>query len=96
MQGETEVSGIKASRSHYPFSFFFKRFYLFIFRERGKQGEREGEKHQCVVASHTPPTGDPAETQACTQTGNPINDPLIGRPLLNPLSHTSQDPLSLL
>ena len=21
-------------------------------------GEREGEKHQCVVASHTPPTGD--------------------------------------
>ena len=27
---------------------------LFIFRERG----REGEKHQCVVASHVPPTGD--------------------------------------
>ena len=23
-------------------------------------GEREGEKHQCVVASHTPPTGDVA------------------------------------
>ena len=22
------------------------------------EGEREGEKHQCVVASHTPPTGD--------------------------------------
>ena len=21
-------------------------------------GEREGEKHQCVVASHVPPTGD--------------------------------------
>ena len=33
-----------------------KRFYLFIFRE-GK-GEKEGEKHQCVVASHEPPTGD--------------------------------------
>ena len=28
----------------------FKRFYLFIFRERGKEGEREGEKHQWVVA----------------------------------------------
>ena len=40
------------------FSFFlFWRFYLFIFRERGKEGER-GEKHQCVVASHAPPTGD--------------------------------------
>ena len=28
----------------------FKHFYLFIFRERGREGEREGEKHQCVVA----------------------------------------------
>ena len=31
---------------------------LFIFRERGREGEREGEKHQSVVASHVPPTGD--------------------------------------
>ena len=37
---------------------FFKIFYLFIFRERGREGERKGEKHQCVVASHAPPTGD--------------------------------------
>ena len=35
----------------------FLRFYLFIFRERGKEGEREGKKHQCVVASCTSPTG---------------------------------------
>ena len=27
---------------------FLKRFYLFIFRGRGKEGEREGEKHRCV------------------------------------------------
>ena len=35
-------------------------YFLFkiLFRERGREGEREGEKHQCVVASHTPPTGD--------------------------------------
>ena len=33
-----------------------KRFYLFL--ERGREGEREGEKHQCVVASHAPPSGD--------------------------------------
>ena len=33
-----------------------KTFYLFIFRERGREGEREGEKHQC--ASCAPPTGD--------------------------------------
>ena len=25
---------------------FFKRFYLFIFREMGREGERGGEKHQ--------------------------------------------------
>ena len=31
---------------------------LFIFREKGREGEREGEKHECVVVSHTPPTGD--------------------------------------
>ena len=35
-----------------------KRFYLFIFRERGREGERDGEKHQCVVHSRAPPTGD--------------------------------------
>ena len=34
-----------------------KKSILFIFIERGREGEREGEKHQCVVASHTPPTG---------------------------------------
>ena len=34
----------------------FSRFYLFI--ERGEGREREEEKHQCVVASHVPPTGD--------------------------------------
>ena len=27
-------------------------------RERGREGEREGEKHQCVVASRAPRPGD--------------------------------------
>ena len=36
--------------------FFFKIFIYFIFRWRGREGEREGEKHQCVVASCMPPT----------------------------------------
>ena len=46
-----------------PFVYFdsiplwiFKKI-LFIFRERGREGEREGERHQCVVASRAPPTG---------------------------------------
>ena len=37
----------------------FLRFYLFIFRERGREGENQGEKHLYAVASCTPPTGDP-------------------------------------
>ena len=36
---------------------FFLRF-IYLFLERGREGEREGKKHQCVVASHVPPTGD--------------------------------------
>ena len=44
---------------------FFKRFYLF--RQRGREGERKEEKHQCVVASPTPLPGDLA--------GNPGTSP---------------------
>ena len=40
--------------------FFFKDHYLFIFRENGEGNEKEGEKHQCVAASHVPHAGDPA------------------------------------
>ena len=55
---------IKAARKN---NFFFKkRFYLFIFRERGRERERKGEKHQCIVVSHAPP----AEDQAYALTGN--------------------------
>ena len=35
----------------------FKDF-IYLFLERGREGERGREKHQCVVASHAPPTGD--------------------------------------
>ena len=35
---------------------FFLRFYLVL--EKGREGEREGEKHQSVVASCVLPTGD--------------------------------------
>ena len=41
-----------------PKNWLFKRFYLVSFRERRREGEREGEKYQCVVASCMPPVGD--------------------------------------
>ena len=68
---------------------FFKK-YLFIFREE-REGEREGEKHQCVVASPAPPPpGTWPAAQVCALTGNQTSDPLVLRPVVNPLSHSSQ------
>ena len=31
---------------------------MYLFLERGREGEKEGKKHQCVIVSHAPPTGD--------------------------------------
>ena len=41
--------------SNYLLDMSFKDFYLFIIRERGREAEREGDKHR-LVASHTPLT----------------------------------------
>ena len=65
--------------------YFSKILYLFIFREKGKEREREGEKHQCVVTSHLYPLGTWPATQACARTGNQTCDLLVRRPELNPL-----------
>ena len=47
-------------RTRISFSYFFLKI-LFICRQRGREGEREGEKH-CVIMSRTPPTGDLAHS----------------------------------
>ena len=73
--------------------FFFKRFYLFIFsflgKGRGRDKERERNINVWFLLTHlylgTRPT-----TQACALTGNQSSIPLVHRPALNPLSHTSQ------
>ena len=44
--------------------FFFLLKILWIYFGEGKGG-REGEKHQCLVASHTPLLGTWLTTQAC-------------------------------
>ena len=35
---------------------------MYLFLEREREGEREGEKRHSVVASHSPPAGDLART----------------------------------
>ena len=72
--------------------FSFKILFIYFERE-GKGGEREGEKHQCVVASHVPPTGDLAHNPGMclewelnqqpfgSQTGTQSTEPLqLGLP----------------
>ena len=63
------------------FFLFFKKF-----RERGREGERE--KHQCVVASRAPPTGDlagnPGQGTLETLTGNRISNLLAAAQFTEP------------
>ena len=69
-------------------NFFLKRFYLFIFRERGREGDRQGNINVWLPLVHlllgTWPT-----TQACALIGNGTGDPLVPGLALNLLSHTS-------
>ena len=64
--------------------------YVFIFRERGREGEREGEKHQCVVASQRPLTGDLARNPDVCPDWESNLRPFGSQPTPNPLSYTSQ------
>ena len=41
---------------------FKKILFIYLFWIEGREGERKGEKHQCVVASQAPPTGDLAHS----------------------------------
>ena len=76
--------------SYFQSIFFFLKI-SFIFRQRGREGEREGGKHQCVVASPIPPTGDLAlKSKHVPYTGNWTSDLSVHKLALNPLSHTSQ------
>ena len=74
---------------HFPF--FFKRFYLFIYFQRGEGKEKERQRNINVwLPPDCPPLGAWPATQSCTLTGNQTSNPLVHRPVLNPLNHTSQ------
>ena len=69
---------------------FLKDFiYLFLEREEGRVKEREGNTNVWLPLACPTPGTLPA-TQACALTGNQMGDPLVRRPALNPLNHTSQ------
>ena len=51
---------------------------------------REGERHQCEVASHAPPAGGLACNPDVCPDWELNCDPLFSRPMLNPVSYTSQ------
>ena len=63
---------------------FFKGFYLFIFREGGREGESEGINVWLPLTQ--PPIGTWPATQVCALTGTQTRDTLVGRPAL---SHTN-------
>ena len=49
------VTSMKGNRASYLL--YFKKI-LFIFREKVREGEGQGQKRQCEVVSHSPLTGD--------------------------------------
>ena len=67
---------------------FLKIFYLLIFRQRGREKDRERNINVWLSLCDPPLQTWPA-TQACALTRNQTGDPLVCRPVLNPLSHTS-------
>ena len=67
---------------------FFKIFYLFIDRGEWKEKERERNINVWLPLAR-PLLGTWPTTQARDLTGNQTRDPLVFRPALNPLSHTS-------
>ena len=79
-----------------PISFFFFFLdFIYLFLERAEGKEKEGEKHQCMVASHMSFAGDLACKPGMCLDWESNSDPLVCKPALNPLSYTSQaEPIS--
>ena len=85
------------------FHLFCYSFYLFIlrfmFRERGREGDREGEKYRCVreksigCLSHPPKSGLGPKPRQVPWLG--IEPATFHRPALHPPSHTSEGIVTL-
>ena len=73
------------------FLFLFFKDFIYLLLDRGEEWEKERERNISVwLPLMRPLLGIWPATQACALTGNQTSAPLVHRPLLNPLSHTSQ------
>ena len=71
--------------------FSLLKIFIYLFLERGEGKEKERERNINVWVPLTCPLlGTWPTTQACALTGNQTSDLLVHKPVLNPLSHTSQ------
>ena len=78
-------------------SYFSKKYFIYLFLERGEGREKEKDRNINVwVPLACPIPGTLPPTQACALTGNLTGNPLVLRPALSPLSHTSQGRTSYL
>ena len=64
-------------------------YFIFFFRERERE-EETGRETLISYFSHVPQSGIEHASQACALTGNRTADLLLGRTMLNPLSHAGQ------
>ena len=70
--------------------FVFLKDFVYLLSERQKGKEKEGEKHQCVVASRVFLAGDLAQNPGMCSGWESNRELSVRRLALSPLSHTSQ------
>ena len=70
---------------HFIILFFF---FYYLFKKNFFK-ERERNINVWLALTH-PPLGTRPPSRACVLTGNQTSNPLVYRPMLNPLNHTSQ------
>ena len=76
---------------NFIYNVYFLKDFICLLLERGEGREKERERHINMWLPLTcPPLGTWPATQECAQTGNRTGNFLVHRPVLNPLSHTSQ------
>ena len=81
---------LNLERTFVIFLSFLKDF-IYLFLDRGEGREKERERNINVWLPLTRPLlGTWPTTHTCVLTGNRASNPLVCRPVLNPLIHTSQ------